>query len=249
MGWLDWINIAGSVIDIASEVAKQIGDERDSVSAQAYSIGTVDWVQDSGKVYAVNADPANAVNLLYVTPNLNGASASTLSTAVTLPPNNGWSNETEHLQAFLGGTVTFNALPTAAANPSGRVYSFVMRTFSAATAISIIGGVNVSFTKTNTGWNFNCTTTGPKIDNVQVAVSDPQGNTATVQAKFSNTQLGASSATVALPQGIDLSTLVAEMQVDLTLASSALAELLEQSKHGRPADELPETLRARFGRA
>jgi hypothetical protein len=251
MGWLDWLNVAGSVIDIVSEVAGLLGSEEDSGSASAYTLGTVDWVPYNGAIYAVNNDPSTEVGLLYVIPNLTGTTQSTLSTGIWLHPNGGFSDETANLTQFLGGTVSMNALPPADANTPGQVFSFVMRTFSAAAAVSIIGGVQANFNRTGTGWSFTLRTTGPKIDSFRARVSDPAGNSGEVEAKFKppGAQVGSDSVTLDLPPGIDLSAFVASMTVDLTMAAGEVRKMLGGARQGRAASEMPDGLRGRLQRA
>lgn len=250
MGWLDWINVAGSVLDIASEVAILLGEDEDSDST-SYVLGDLAWIPSNGQIYAVNNDPVNDVSLLYLAQNLSGTATSTLSTTVVIPANGGWHEEAANLAQFLGGSVNLTGLPQADANTPGQVFSFVMRTFSVATAISIIGGVHVSFANTGNGWNFTLGTTGPNLSSFKARVVDPAGNGATVESTFNqaNARVGADSVTLALPPGLDLSVFVASMEVELTLDSSEVRRFLGKGRQGRPASEMPEALRARLKRA
>ncbi|HYD38886.1 MAG TPA: hypothetical protein VEA60_14800 [Allosphingosinicella sp.] len=245
MGWLDWLNVAGSVLDIVSEVAGLLGDDEKEGGQPSYILGDLEWIPINGKIYAVNNDPSNDVGLLYLVQNLNGTSQSTLSTAVTIAANGGWSEETADLTQFLGGTVNLNGVPPAGADTPGRLFSFVMRTFSAATAINILGGVQGRFNKTDTGWSFTLATTGPKLNSFKATVADPAGNSGSVEATFSKAQVGADEVTVALPPGLDLSTFVASMEVELTVDASEVRRFFEKGRQGRPASEMPEEVRAR----
>lgn len=250
MGWLDWLNVAGSVVDIASQIAGSLGDEDETeASSSSYLLGDLAWNSVNGRIYATNTDPANEVGLVYLNQNLSGATQSTLSTTVMIPANNGFSDETEDMASFLGGgTLTMNGIPAADANTPGQVFSFVMRSFSTATAISIIGGVQVSFANTSSGWNFTLGSTGPNLSSFKARIVDPAGNGASVQGTFAqaNARVGEDSVTLPLPPGLDLSGLVKSMEVELTVDSSQMRRFFEKGRRGRPASEMPEELRARL---
>ena len=79
MGWGDWINVAGSVLDVASQVSNLIGDKKDDTAAPVMQ-GTVQFTtDDAGNTYAQNMDPDYGVTLTYSATQQSGQQISTMS--------------------------------------------------------------------------------------------------------------------------------------------------------------------------
>lgn len=232
MSWSDWLNIAASAGDIAGSIANLLGDEK-STTGPAFTLGSVEFGNNGGTMYAQNTSPDTEVLLNYAMPvQQESGPIATATSFTSLAANGGYYDPASDLMQFTsGGTLTVNAITPATTDGGVSALGFAVASIALSASIVIVGGINASFNKTATGYTFSINATnGAMLNSAKVTVQGTNGVKCQTSMTFSNQSDDGSSGTVDLPPGLVIDPIVAMLNVDLLVDTSSIKEFLRVAR-------------------
>ena len=243
MGWADWINVGGTVLDVASQISNLLGDKDDA--ANPVMQGTVQFTtDDAGNTYAQNMDPDYGVTLTYSATQQSGQQISTVSQVQCLaptqnPPPNSVNiyNCTQDLSNYAsGGFLSISGVANEDGGAVTSALSFALRCVAIGATIAIIGGITAQFgIDPNTGYyQITIQSTGPTLQSATVSVTGQNGGTFSGNMTFSSPSGSGSDLRVAdgtfgsidLPPGMNIDPLIAELDIILEIDSDSFRKLI-----------------------
>jgi len=239
--WDDFGSIITGVGVIATGLSGILSE--DTNSPQPHTVGSVNFftevIDDKTYVTAQNTDPESRVILNFTNQVVSfdptqGAILGTVSSQPVLDVSGSGAgacaNVTEEIQDMLDGTLAMSAYPSPSSEgPIGTAIAYTLRAFGTATAINMVQGVTASFDKTQDGkYQFSIKSAGPTLTSADVSVRAPDGTKAKWSMNFTPQAATGSFATVEVPPGVNIFDKVAELDVNLEVASFSAESLFEE---------------------
>lgn len=224
MSWSDWLNVAGSVIDIASSVASLL-DEIDN-DPNPYTLGGIQFGNNGGTLYAFNPLPTPML-LNFALVQTQGGAMSTTTAPLQLPAQNGAVIGSD-LSQFTNGTVSITPLAGDGELTGGVSWlGFSVGAIALSTAITIVGGITASFSNNNGVYSFSIVSTnGAMLQSARVKIKGANGTSVDTGITFNSTADDGTSGTVDLPAGLNIDPMVEGLEVTLGVDETSLKKLL-----------------------
>ncbi len=231
MSWTDWLNVAGSVIDVASSIASLLDDVDNDPNP--YTLGGVQFGNSGGTLYAYNPLP-NPMLLNFALVQTQGGAMSTTTSPVQIAATQG-AEIGGDLTQFTNGTVTITPMADPNADVPGVSWlGFSVGAIALGTAITIVGGITASFSNNNGVYSFSIVSTnGARMQSARVKIKGANGTSVDTGVTFIDTADDGSTGTVELPTGLNIDPMIESLEINLAVDDTSLQRLLAPYKRAQ----------------
>lgn len=207
---MDWLNSVVEIAQVAERVLPLFLLAEDE-EKEPWMCGPVAWSTEGSEVHATNMG-GDEVSLLYskATPN------AVVTNLQPLRKGKGY-DASSNLEDFKDGSVTI--APVTATQVDGVPCRQITGTFkwvAMGAVVTVLKGVSFSYKKTDDGFIATVETTGPKISEVELRATDPNGNSTQARGKFGD-GIAEDTVEIVIPEGAELDPQAAEFEVAIDL--------------------------------